>query len=348
MMSILSIIAILFVLVIIFQITTAGEQLSGLKDEEEEQRRWDGIHSKLFVAFLVFGMIGAYYSIASYSDLFLPNGTSIHGVLLDSMMFWTLAAILPIFVLTHILLFVFAYKYRYVESRKAFYYPHNKKLEMIWTIIPAIVMVLLVAEGMRNWFKITGPASENALVIEATGEQFKWTIRFSGEDGDLGRKRVRQISAQNPYGQDWTDEANKDDFIAATDIYLPVDREILVKINSHDVLHSFFLPQFDVKMDAVPGIPTQFKFTPTMTTKEYREWKDDPQAMFELACTELCGPSHWNMKRTFFVVEQEEYEAWAKEQQPYYEQMKAAEKEAANKQIGELLIDKNEVADNSN
>lgn len=351
MMSILGILAILLILVIIFQITRAGEQLSELKDEEAEQAMWDGVHAKLFLLFLVFGMVGAFYSVYAYADLFLPTG-SVHGEYLDSMWFWSLAAILPIFVLTHILLFVFTYIYKYDKNRKAKYFPHDNRLELIWTLIPAIVMVFLVMEGMRNWLKITGPASEEALVIEATGEQFKWTLRFPGEDGILGKKVIREISATNPYGQDWDDTANEDDFVATTDIYLPVDREILVKINSHDVLHSFFLPQFQVKMDAVPGIPTRFKFTPKLTTKKYREMKDDPEAMFELACTELCGPSHWNMKRTFYVVEQEEYDAWAKEQEPYYKQMKAAEAAAKKsekkaEQTAQAELDKKDVVDNS-
>jgi len=349
MMSILGILAILLVLVIIFQITRASEQLSELQDEEAEQDMWNGVHAKLFVLFLVFGMVGAFYSVYAYADLFLPTG-SVHGELLDSMWFWSLAAILPIFVLTHILLFAFAYIYRYNKDRKAKYFPHDNRLELIWTLIPAIVMVFLVMEGMRNWLKITGPASEEALVIEATGEQFKWTIRFPGADGVLGKKVIRQMSESNPYGQDWKDEANKDDFIATTDIYLPVNREILVKINSHDVLHSFALPQFQVKMDAVPGIPTRFKFTPKLTTKAYREMKDDPEAMFELACMELCGPSHWNMKRTFYVVEEEEYEAWAKEQPIYYEQKLEAEKAAKTAQAAQAAkedLEKKDVVDNS-
>ena len=125
------------------------------------------------------------------------------------------------------------------------------------------------------------------------------------------------ISAENKLGQDWADDRNHDDFIA-DELHMQVGKPVLVKINSIDVLHSFFLPHFRVKMDAVPGIPTQFWFTPTKTTQQMRDETGNPDFVYELACAELCGQSHFNMRKVVVVEEEEEFKKWWAEQKVTY------------------------------
>jgi cytochrome c oxidase subunit 2 len=174
------------------------------------------------------------------------------------------------------------------------------------------------------------------MEIEATGYQFAWHLRYPGPDGLLGTRDYKKITADNPLGQDWTDPKNHDDF-HPDELWLPVNKQVRVRIMARDVLHNFYLPHFRVKMDAVPGLPTYFVFTPTKTTEEYRDIlrnypeynvptdKNDPESLmrwetfnYELACAELCGRSHYSMRRIVRIVTQEEYDAWLAKQQSYY------------------------------
>lgn len=320
MASILGLITIAFLLIILFQIAKANEMASVLKSggSAVESNENNKIHGLLFLVFGVLFMVGCLWSCLHYAPLFLPPASSVHGKWIEDMFFWTLVATVPVFVLTHIALFWFSYKYSDDGTRKAYYFPGSNQIEMIWTVIPAIVMVFLVVEGMRNWYKITGPAPEDAIIVEVTGKQFTWDIRYAGADNKLGGKSVKYIGQDNGFGQDWTDKANHDDF-TANELHLPVGKPVLVKINALDVLHSFYLPHFKVKMDAVPGIPTQFWFIPTKTTAQMREELNKPEFEYELACAELCGPSHSNMRRAVIVEEQAAFDKWFKEQQPLYQ-----------------------------
>lgn len=347
MTTLIGLLAIALVLVLLFQVSKAGEYLGELKDGQ----RPDGSNRKLvstnndfqgimFMVTLIFGMAAIIYSVFYYKDkfLFLKPAMAWHSLKINSMYFATLAAILPVFFITHILLFWFAYKYRRDENRMAKFFPENNKLELIWMIIPAIVMVFLVSRGMISWLQITNPdakEAENAMLIEATAQQFKWDIRYSGVDNQLGVKRVQWMTEENPYGLNWEDPAVNDDFMANT-IVLLKDRPVMVKINSLDVLHNFYLPHFNVKMDAVPGIPTQFWFIPTKTTEEAKVFFNDPNFGYELACAELCGKAHFNMRREVLVVEtQEEFDAWASEQKTLYAQRQEAQ--AANASVEEKI-----------
>jgi len=267
------------------------------------------------IGFLILTFWSAFY----YAPRFLPQASSEHGVILRAMFQRTLWATVPVFVVCHILLFMFAYNSKNEKGKIGTHFAHSTKLEVIWTLIPAVVMVILVVDGIINWNKITGPASPDALVVEATAQQFKWDMRYSGADNKLGNKSIALIDDNNAMGQDWNDSANHDDFLT-TELHLPVNKEVLVKINSQDVLHSFALPHFRVKMDAVPGIPTQFKFTPTVTTAEMREMYGE-DFNYELACMELCGKAHFNMRRVVVVETQEEFDAWQAEQVPYFKQL---------------------------
>lgn len=283
---------------------------------QEKVGRSNTVNAILFpIVFIVgFGLIYWYSGVAK--EHFLPEAASVHGLETDHLFWLTMGIIFVVFVLTHILLFFFPYIYRYRSNRKRFFYYDNDKLEIAWTIIPAVVMTILVISGAFVWNDITAPPDPNSVVVEIMGKQFNWEVRYPGVDGKLGKFSVHNVDGLNSMGIDFKDPNSMDDFIAR-EIHIPKGKPILLKIRSRDVLHSVFLPHFRVKMDAVPGMPTQFQFTPTLTTAEAREKYDDPDFQFELACTEVCGRSHYAMKKILVVDEPEEFEKWYQEQKSW-------------------------------
>jgi cytochrome c oxidase subunit 2 len=211
----------------------------------------------------------------------------------------------------------FAFKYRYNKNRKATFYPVNHKLELIWTVIPAIVMAILVFTGWRTWRDITSQAPSEAVVIELTGHQFGWYVRYGGvDDNQLGNYNYKLIDETNNIGIDFTDKHSFDDF-TATELHLPKGKPVLLKIHAQDVLHSVYLPFHRVKMDAVPGMPTKFWFTPTISTDEMRAKLGKKDFNFKLNCTEVCGRGHFGMAITVFVDEPADYKKWCAEQKPF-------------------------------
>jgi len=210
--------------------------------------------------------------------------------------------------------------YRYKKGNIATFYPVNHKLELIWTVIPAIVMAVLVFTGWRTWRDITSQAPDNAVVIEVTGHQFGWYVRYSGnDDNKLGNNNYKLIDATNSIGIDYTDEKSFDDF-TANEMHLPKGVPVLLKIKAQDVLHSVYLPYQRVKMDAVPGMPTKFWFVPNKTTDEMRYITGNPDFNYKLNCTEICGSGHFGMAITVFVDEPEDYAVWCKQQKPFLTQ----------------------------
>ncbi len=328
--------------VVIVQIGKVSELSARIRGEEEleyKSNKTQGIWLMGFlVAFLVFCIASALY----FKNWMLGYGphesASEHGKLIDDLFNVTLLFTGIVFVLTHIALFYFGWKYNGQKNSKATFIAHNNTLEIVWSAIPAFVMTFLVVKGLVAWNEIMAdiPADEEHIEIEATGYQFAWHLRYPGPDGVLGERNFRMISGTNPLGQDWNDTKNLDD-LHPSEIVLPVGKKVRVRITARDVLHNFYLPQFRVKMDAVPGIPTYFVFTPMKTTEEYREElskypeynlpKDpaDPASKmlweefnYELACAELCGASHFSMRRLVKIVSQEEYEVWLSQQRSYY------------------------------
>jgi cytochrome c oxidase subunit 2 len=223
-------------------------------------------------------------------------------------------------VIIFIAMFWFTYAYRYNKNRKAAYFADNHYLEITWTVVPAIVLALLIFKGLRVWNDITSPASKEAVVIEMIGQQFAWTARYPGvKDKELGRHNYKLIDAANEFGLDLADKNSFDDFKSLT-LYLPKGKEVLLKIRAKDVIHSVFLPHFRLKMDAVPGMETHFKFTPTKTTQDMRDETSNPNFNYEMACTEICGKGHFSMRFPVVVVEPEEYEKWMAAQETWLKQ----------------------------
>ncbi|MFL5730378.1 MAG: cytochrome c oxidase subunit II, partial [Cytophagaceae bacterium] len=257
------------------------------------------VNAFLLLAVFILGLIGFVWITIHSSQYHLPEAASEHGRKTD-MMFWITMAILCFaFIVTNIFLFVFSYKYQYEEGRKAYFYPENHKLEVIWTVIPAIVMAILVFYGWKEWSEITRQAPGDSEVIEVMGKQFAWQVRYPGADKKLGTYNYKQIDAFNEFGIDVSDSACYDDFVPK-ELHMPKGKNVLLRIRARDVLHSVYMPHFRVKMDAVPGMPTKFHFKPLKSTREMRDELGNPEFNYELACAEICGTGHYAMR--FIIV----------------------------------------------
>jgi cytochrome c oxidase subunit II len=327
----LTIAVIVLVFLIIFQIAKASEYVSILKGEENARKQNNKINGFLMVAFLILGLIGVWYCNELYykKTLFPVGSASVEGERVDSMFMLTTAVTGIVFVITQILLFWFSFRYQEKENRKVFYFPHNNKLEAIWTVVPAIALTVLVVIGLRNWFKFTGDAPANAQVVEITGRQFGWIMRYPGKDGVFGKKYYKNIDdGNNNYlGIVWKDSAamnqkadpaSFDDVVLTQTMYLVKGRPVKLIIGSRDVIHDVGLPHFRMKMDAVPGIPTTLWFTPKYTTKEMKEMTGNPAFQYEIACDQMCGNGHYSMKGIIEVVTEAEYNEWMSKQKPAY------------------------------
>jgi len=341
LITILSLILLTVVIVQIGKVTELAAKLRGEAIAEQESYNRSANWLLIFgVGFLVLCIWSSWH----YKNYMLGYGphesASAHGGQLDSLFNITLLFTGIVFVVTQLALFYFSYAYRQHPNRKASFISHDNRLEIIWTIVPAVVMTILVINGLVAWNDVMADVTEDEefIEIEATGYQFAWTIRYPGEDGKLGTKNFRLIDlGNNPLGQDWTDAKNHDDF-HADEIVLPVGKKVRVRITSRDVLHNFYLPHFRVKMDAVPGIPTYFVFTPEKTTEDYRgmlkEYEEyqvpsdpaDPSSdpkwktfNYELACAELCGIGHYSMRKIVRIVSEEEYNTWLTTQSSWYQ-----------------------------
>lgn len=333
----------ILIVIVVIQIGRVTELAAKIRGEEEVQFESNKRSANFMLLFMIVFLALTIWSAWHYKNWMLGYGphesASAHGIALDDAFNITLFFTGIVFVLTHIALFWFAYKYRGRKGVISEFMPHDNKLEVIWTAVPAVVMCFLVIKGLVAWNEVMSDVKEGEehIEIEATGQQFLWHLRYPGPDGKLGTRNFRLIkSGENPLGQDWMDDKNLDDLMPS-DIVLPVGKKVRVRITAMDVLHNFYLPHFRVKMDAVPGMPTYFVFTPTKTTEEYRqelskypEYQQpsdpkDPKSPplwktfeYELACAELCGKGHFSMKKLVRIVSEEEYEKWLKEQQSYY------------------------------
>ena len=311
---------------ITFQIAKASEYVAVLRGEEKARKQTNKVNAFMLLAFLVLGMIGVWYCNEELKGKILGAPASDHGVLVDRMLYITILVTFVVFVVTQVCLFWFSYKYQESDKRKAYYFPHNNKLEVIWTVIPAIALTVLVGFGIFYWFKITGDAPKEAMQVEVVGSQFKWEFRYPGKDGAdgkgvFGKKYYKNINEakSNPLGQLWEDPANHDDiYVSGEALHLVVNKPVKLIINAKDVIHDVGLAHFRMKMDAVPGTPTTMWFTPTITTKDMIKKSKNPDFVYEISCDQMCGRGHYSMRGTIIVETQEEFDAWMATKKPQY------------------------------
>lgn len=287
---------------------------------------------------LMLGLGGFIYGLMVYSmyqgkTVLLPRlSASAEGEHIDNLFVMTMALIIGVQFITQFLIYFFTFKYRGQKESKAKFFADSHKLEMWWTVTPAVVLTGLILYGLWTWNSVMDTSdAENPLVIEIYAKQFQWEARYSGADNALGMANVRNIAGINTMGVDMSDKNAQDD-IPVRELRLPKGRKVIFKFRSQDVLHSAYMPHFRAQMNCVPGMQTTFGFTPTVTTKEMRqnemtkakfaeinelrkeEGKDPVEFDYLLLCNKICGSSHYNMQMKIVVEEEADFNAWIKEQ----------------------------------
>jgi cytochrome c oxidase subunit 2 len=206
------------------------------------------------------------------------------------------------YVVVQFFLGLYIWKFRHREGARGSYWHESHKMEMLWTIGTAVVLLPIVFSGLVLWNRVQAAPPEDALVVEAVGAQFQWDFRYPGPDGEFGEFRPELYSLENPLGIDANDPASADDFYRTNQLVLPVNRAVNVRLRSKDIQHAFFLPNFRVKQDLVPGMATSVTFTPTKVGE------------YEVACAELCGLGHYRMRAFLSVRSEADYQQWLSEQ----------------------------------
>jgi cytochrome c oxidase subunit II len=328
-------------------------QLSKSKSTDNSEIANDkdnNINGWLMMGFTIFTYLLLVICFWKWWDVLLPEAASEHGSEIDSLMYVSMTLIFIVGFFTLWLLGSFAFKYRGREGQRATFFADNDKLEFIWTIIPVIVLAGLIIYGLFTWTDIMNVDDEDdPMIVELYAYQFDWRARYSGADNTLGDANVRLIEGVNQLGVD-TSDPNAQDDIVVNELHLPVGRKVIFKMRSQDVLHSAYMPHFRAQMNCVPGMITQFSFTPTITTDEMRlndeivakvrkinsirqenskelmakgeEPLDPYEFDYLLLCNKICGASHYNMQMKIVVDTPEEYEAWIKEQPTLAEALK--------------------------
>ena len=335
----------------IWQVTKIFELSQGKKVytqvADDSDNNWNG---KLMFGFLFFIYGITIFSFLSYGDVLLPDAASEHGSEYDNLMWISFAIIFVVQTVTQALLHYFSYKYRGEKGKKALFYADNDRLEAIWTIIPVFVLAGLILYGLYTWTDImTVEENDEALVVELYAQQFNWKARYAGEDGVLGDANVRflqDFDGRNLVGIDATDPNGFDD-VVVQELHLPVGREVIFKMRSQDVLHSAYMPFFRAQMNCVPGMITEFAFTPNKTTEEMRQDPDvvakvkkinkirsqkskeliakgeeslEPyQFDYLLLCAKICGASHYNMQMKIIVESEKDFNKWINNQKTFSE-----------------------------
>ncbi|PHK33875.1 cytochrome c oxidase subunit II [Nostoc linckia z16] len=342
----------------IFQLTQVGSAPKGHDDSGIANDRDNNVNGYLMFGFVGFIYLVTIYSLWKWGHLALGTPASEHGPQYDNLMAISLALIFFVQTITQFLLHYFAFKYRGKEGRIAYYFADNDKLEFIWTIIPVIVLAGLILYGLYAWTNIMfiDEDKDDTMVVEVYAKQFAWEVRYAGKDGVLGKANVRYIDGVNTMGVDMSDPNAQDD-ITVNELHLPKGKKVVFKFRSQDVLHSAYMPHFRAQMNVVPGMVTQFGFTPTMTTEEMRDDKQIAEKVaninairakrsaeltakgetalepytfdYLLLCNKICGASHYNMQMKIVVDDKADFDKWLSSKQTLAAAVKESKKEAA-------------------
>lgn len=354
----------------IYDLTQIGKDSD---DSEIANDKDNNVNGYLMFAFVGFIYVFTIYSLYAWGEFVLGTPASEHGKDVDKLMAISMALIFFVQTITQFLLHYFAFKYRGKEGQKALYFADNNKLEAIWTIIPVIVLAGLILYGLYTWNNIMFIDEEDkqdAIVIELYAKQFGWEARYAGDDKTLGKANVRLIEGINTLGVDLADPAAQDDKVV-TELHLPVGKKIIFKMRSQDVLHSAYMPHFRAQMNCVPGMITQFSFTPSVTTADMRNdeaiiakvnkinkirTKNSAKLVAEggtaldpytfdylLLCNKICGASHYNMQMKIVVDTPEEYKAWLAEKPTLAQQWKEANAPKPAEMPGAVAVDSTKV-----
>ncbi len=285
------------------------------------------------------------YCFVAYRSYFLPETASEHGKDYDVLMLISVVLIMFVQVITQFLLHFFAFKYRGRKENKATFFADNNLLEAVWTGIPIVTLAGLIIYGLYTWTDIMDVNDEDdPLMIELYAYQFDWRARYAGSDNELGKANVRFIEGVNTLGIDASDSYAMDD-VVTNELHLPVGRKVVFKMRSQDVLHSAYMPFFRAQMNVVPGMITEFSYTPIKTTEEMRQTnfmvekvqtintirrKNSKELIakgeealepyefdYYLLCNKICGVSHYNMQMKIIVESEEDYNKWMAKQKTF-------------------------------
>lgn len=260
-----------------------------------------------FLPILLLGIVPAFAADTHEGSLYwAPPNVTKSGEKIDTILNFIFWLTLAVFIATQIVYVYYLIRYRRKPGVKAQYTHGNNFLEIIWTTIPVAIFLGLAIYSNRVWFDIHSNPPADAIQINVSSYQFGWDFRYSGADGKLGEVDVKAISLDNKFGVKSDDSTAKDDF-TTSELVIPYGRPIHIILNSRDVIHSFYVPAFRLYQDAVPG-----------RTISWVWFEVTRPINLELACSQLCGTGHYNMKAPIRVVSPEEYEKW------YADKVKAA------------------------
>ena len=345
--------------------------------EHEISTRDNNLNAKMMLGFMLLFFASVVYLFLKYGWTGRGEAASIGGVETDWLLELNLIIITIVFFFTNFLLFYFSFKYVKKPGVPAFYYPHNNKLELLWTVVPAVVLAVIIILGLKTWNNLTGMSGKDAINVELFSKQFDWTARYAGKDNVLGKYDYKlttdnnelalvtsntidsslRIMMDGPSGirtiqkllnnrdtvlSDSTisvlkvdlsrkerlfrlltqmkqnhnsklDASAWDDIIVKDTLFLSKDQEYEFIFRSKDVIHSALFVHFRAQINAVPGMATRTKFTPTITTEEMRKKKNDPKFNYVLMCNKICGGAHYKMKMIVVVKEKADYKEWMNE-----------------------------------
>jgi cytochrome c oxidase subunit 2 len=338
--------------VAVWQINKVFKLLQPAKSEDSEVAtdKDNETQGYMMLAFVFFIYWILAYCFWKWGNVLLPVAASEHGLEIDQLMLITMVVIFAVGIVTQWLLHYFAFVYRGSKDKKALFYAENHRLEFIWTIIPVIVLAVLIIYGLFTWTDIMSfDEDDDPMVVELYAYQFDWRARYGGLDNTLGEANVRLIEGLNQLGVDVSDPNAQDDKVV-TELHLPVGKKVLFKMRAQDVLHSAYMPHFRAQMNCVPGMITQFAYTPNITTKDMRLEEDviakvkyineirtaknidliakGEEALemydfdFLLLCNKICGSNHFNMQMNIIVETEEEFNTWISEQGTIAETLK--------------------------
>jgi cytochrome c oxidase subunit 2 len=383
-MNLLIVLVVVLGIIAIAQLTKVYELTRALRQSREEEitQADNKLNAALWLVWMGIFFLSTIFLYIRYGD-YLPDAASKHGVEVDNLMSVNIWIITIMFFIVNFMLFWVAYRYKFDKNRKAQFFAHSTKLEMVWTLTPAVVMAFIIVYGLMVWNDITGPASAEAIKVEVYSKQFDWTVRYPGKDNVFGSANYNLISTDNAMGMvtaegvqntvanidkeiegmraqletnklmplmpesqieavedkiyrlerhkqrvmdlkefkdpsgksEW--EAGLDDKIVKGELHVPVNKEVEFIFRSQDVIHSAYMPHFRAQMNAVPGVPTRFKMTPTITTKEMRKKMNNDKFDYILLCNKVCGAAHFNMKIKVVVEDEADYLAWMETQKEF-------------------------------
>lgn len=324
----------------IFQLSQGNSDNSQIANDSDNQSQ-----GKYMLYFVIAMYAMTIYCFVAYRSYFLPETASEHGKDYDTLMFISVVLIMFVQIITQFLLHFFAFKYRGKKENKATFFADNNLLEAVWTGIPIVTLAGLIIYGLYTWTDIMDVNDEDdPLVIELYAYQFAWRARYAGVDNELGKANVRFIEGVNTLGIDASDSYALDD-VVTNELHLPLGRKVVFKMRSQDVLHSAYMPFFRAQMNVVPGMITEFSYTPIKTTEDMRQTnfmvekvetinkirRENSKTLvakgeealepyefnYYLLCNKICGASHYNMQMKIVVESEEDYNKWMAEQKTF-------------------------------